>query len=38
MNIASLFASLGIDLDAASFAAADAKLQALRARAEAVCA
>lgn len=36
MNIASLFASLGIDLDAASFAAADAKLQALRARAEEV--
>lgn len=36
MNIASLFAKLGIDLDAASFAAADAKLQALRARAEEV--
>jgi tape measure domain-containing protein len=36
VNIASLFASLGIDLDAGSFAAADAKLQALRARAEEV--
>lgn len=36
MNIASLFAKLGIDIDAAAFAAADAKLQALRARAEEV--
>lgn len=36
MNIASLFAKLGIDIDAATFAAADAKLQALQQRAEEV--